>query len=114
MKRVDSFLVLGVPALLTMIGLIVWKARSANDVQPSPAPISRVEPRPVPNDQQAEFIRQVQTEVSTREVERVEAMRKRGQREVCLSGTIVLVTGDASYQQETGPDGAPIRCTVSR
>jgi len=46
MKRVDGFLVLGVPALLAMVGLIVWRARSANDVQPLPAPVSHVQPRP--------------------------------------------------------------------
>jgi hypothetical protein len=40
MKRLDSFLVLGVPALLVMIALIVWKARSANDAS-SPSLISR-------------------------------------------------------------------------
>jgi len=35
MRRLDGFLVLGVPALLAMVALIVWKSHRANDVLPS-------------------------------------------------------------------------------
>lgn len=48
MRRLDGFLVLGVPALLAMVALIVWKSHRANDVQPSAVSVVSDVPRQAP------------------------------------------------------------------